>query len=206
MSIQPAFSDAQFPATLLPLSAGMLPVRRFTVDEYHRMIETGILGENDRVELVDGWIVHMSPIGPPHMTCVHLVMNALQDKLPDGWIVRSQGPITLATSEPEPDVTVVRGKVRDYRDRHPGGDVVALVVEVADTSLQFDRLQKGSQYAAAGIPEYWIVNLIDRAVEVYRGPAGGRYPAPKIVSADARLELILAGNHVGSLAVPDLLP
>jgi Uma2 family endonuclease len=96
--------------------------------------------------------------------------------------------------------------MRDYRDRHPGGADVALVVEVADSSLQFDRCQKGPQYAAASIPEYWIVNLIDRCVEVYRRPDHGKYPAPEVVKFDGAVELTLAGKHVGRFAVADLMP
>lgn len=206
MSVQHATSDAPFPATIVPPAVGVRPLRRFTVDEYHRMIETGILGENDRVELVDGWIIEMSPIGPPHMICVQLVASALDHHLPAGWTVRSQGPITLPTSEPEPDVTVVRGGIRDYSKRHPGGADIGLVVEVADTSLQFDRFQKGPQYAAAGISEYWIVNLAQRCVEVYRGPAAGKYPAPEVVRFDGTVEIVLAGEHVGKIAVADILP
>jgi Uma2 family endonuclease len=182
-------------------------VRRFTVDQYHRMIETGILTENDHVELLDGWILEMSPIGPPHATCVSLILDALQQKLPSGWLIRAQSPITLAAGEPEPDVTVVRGSIRDYRDRHPGGPDIGLVIEVADSSLQFDRLQKRPQYAAAAIPEYWIVNLIDRCLEVYADPVtDGDYQRRHVVDASGSVEVQLAGRSVGQIAVVDLLP
>jgi Uma2 family endonuclease len=170
------------------------------------MIETGILDENDRVELVNGWIVEMSPIGPPHATCVRLVRAALQEIMPTGWLVLVQDPITLHTGEPEPDLTVVRGGIRDYRDRHPGGSDIGLVIEVADATLQFDRVQKRAQYATAGISEYWIVNLIDRCLEVHRGPAGGDYPTPQIIHNDGLVELNLAGRQVAKLAVADFLP
>jgi Uma2 family endonuclease len=210
MSIQPATSDAPFPATTAPLAIGVPPVRRFSVDEYHRMIETGILGENDRVELVDGWIIEMSPIGPPHATCVGLIVAALLDRLPLGWIVRSQDPITLLTSELEPDVTVARGAIRDYRDRHPGAGDIGLLIEVADASLQFDRVQKRAQYAMAGVAEYWIVNLVDRCVELHRTPATGDrgidYRDRTIIRAEGEVELILDRQHVGSITVADILP
>jgi Uma2 family endonuclease len=170
------------------------------------MIEAGILGENDRVELVDGWIVEMSPIGPPHMTCVSLIVAALQQRLPPGWNVRIQGPVTLPNSEPEPDVTVVRGGIRDYRNRHPSINDIALVVEVADATLQFDRIQKRAQYALAEIPEYWIVNLIDRCLELHRNPARGDYRTRDVLNADASVNLFLAGQIVASIPIIDILP
>jgi Uma2 family endonuclease len=207
MTTQQGTTGAEFPATFVPLVDGSTPLRRFTVDEYHRMIETGILGTHDHVELIDGWIVEMSPIGPPHTTCVSLVHAALQECRLVGWTVRVQSPVTMITSEPEPDVAVVRGGIRDYGDHHPAGPEIALVIEVADTSLQFDRQQKRSQYAMAGIAEYWIVNLADRCLEVHRDPAGGgEYRAREVIGADGSVELTIDGKNVGRLAVADLLP
>lgn len=207
MSMQPATTDSSLSPSTVPLVVGTQPVHRFTVDKYHRMIETGILAENDRVELLDGWILEESPIGPPDATCVSLIIEALQHMLPAGCCIRAQVPITLATGEPEPDVTVVRGGIRDYRDHHPYGADVALVIEVADSPLQFDRLQKRPQYAAAGIPEYWIVNLIDRCLEVYADPiADGDYQRRHVVAASGSVELHIAGQSAGKISVADLLP
>jgi Uma2 family endonuclease len=207
MSTQPGTTDSSLLPPAVPLVVGTQPVRRFSVDEYHRMIETGILSENDHVELLDGWILEMSPIGPPHASCVRLLSTLLQEVLPTDWFVSIQSPITLENGEPEPDVTVVRGGIRDYRDHHPYGADVALVIEVADSSLQFDRLQKRTQYAAAGIPEYWIVNLIDRCLEVYRDPAtDSDYQGRHVVDASGSVELQIAGKSVGQIAVADLLP
>lgn len=191
-------------APVVPL--GPATLRRFTVDQYHRMIEANIIGENDRVELVDGWIVEMSPIGPPHMTCVSLLAAALQERLPRGWTVRVQGPVTLANSEPEPDIAIVRGSIRDYVRRHPSGDDIGLVIEVADTSLPFDRQEKLLQYAAASIREYWIVNLIDRCVETYWKPSGGAYGEHDVVSTDGRLKLNLPGSETVTFSVAEILP
>jgi Uma2 family endonuclease len=207
MSLQPGTTDSSLSPSTVPLFVGTPPVRRFTVDQYHRMIETGILAENDRVELLDGWILEKSPVGPPHATCVSLIVDALQQKLPSGWLIRAQSPITLAAGEPEPDVTVVQGSIRDYRDRHPSGPDIGLLVEVADSSLQFDRLQKRPQYAAAAIPEYWIINLIDRCLEVYADPApDGDYQRRQVVDASGSVEVQLAGRCVGQISVVDLLP
>ena len=206
MSTQQSTTDAQFPATAVPLVAAGPPVRRFTVDEYHRMIESGILLEDDRVELLDGWILEMSPIGPPHEVCVSLILAALQQILPRAWFVRVQAPITLATGEPQPDLAVVRGKARDYLSHHPGPPDIALLIEIADSSLQFDRLQKRRQYAIAGIPEYWIVNLVNRCLEVCRDPAGGDYGIREIIDAVGSIELAIDGTVVSRFEVADLLP
>ncbi len=141
--------------------------RRFTPEEYHRMAEIGLF-DGERVELIEGEIVRMSPIGPAHTVCTHNVFSCLQQLLGDVFFVRMQSPLSLGDSEPEPDVAVVPGKPGDYRDAHPSTAV--LVVEVAQSSLEYDRQVKGLLYARAGIPEYWLVNLEDRCVEVYRDP------------------------------------
>ncbi len=151
-------------------------LKKWTVEEYERLVALGALTENDRVQLVEGEIVEMSPQNAPHTTAVHLTYETLRALLPPGHTVRVQGPLTLTPdSEPEPDVAVVRGGPRDYRHRHPGPGDTLLVVEVADFTLSFDRERKARVYAGAGIPEYWILNLNDRALEVYREPHGGEY-------------------------------
>jgi len=150
----------------------MSPVllRRWARDEYERMVEAGVFPPGDRVELIDGEIVAMTPQGSGHATAVGLIEEALRAVFQVGYHVRGQRPLALdPTSEPEPDVAVVPGGLRDYRDAHP--TAAALVVEVADTTLAYDRDHKGSLYARAGIPEYWIVNLLDHTVEVSRDPA-----------------------------------
>jgi Uma2 family endonuclease len=192
---------------IVPLVPGARPPRRFTVDEYHRMIETGILTENDRVELLDGWILEMSPIGPPHASCVRLLAALLQEQLPAGWFVSIQSPITISNGEPEPDIAVVRGTLREFDTRHPSPADVGLIIEVADASLQYDRLQKRQQYAAAGIPEYWIVNLVDRQLETYRDlTVGGDYAKPVVVDASSSVALMIAGKPAGTIRVADFLP
>jgi hypothetical protein len=150
-------------------------VRRFTVDEYHRMIAAGILTEQDRVELLDGWITPKMPRNPPHDSFLAQAAEALRARLPQGWHLRNQSAVTLATSEPEPDLAVVLGPASRYRASHRVPADVALLVEVADSSLSHDRTEKGRLYAAAAIPAYWIVNLVDGRVEVYTDPTG---PAP----------------------------
>lgn len=171
-------------------------LKKWTVEEYERLVALGALTEHDRVQLVEGEIVEMIPQKAPHMTAVRLVEDALREAFGREGDVRVQGPLVLAPdSEPEPDVAVVRGTPRDYRDRHPGADDTLLVVEVADATLAFDRERKGRVYARAGIPEYWILNLHSRELEVYREPAGGAY----------RLQVVLReGETVAPLARPEV--
>ncbi len=143
---------------------------RLRVEQYHAMIQAGILAEDDPVELLEGWLVTKMPKNPRHRVVTQLTREALAQVLPPGWYVDAQEPITTADSEPEPDVVVVQGSRRAYLDRHPGPQDIALVIEVADSSLQHDRSSKKRLYAAAAITEYWIINLIANQVEVYTDP------------------------------------
>ena len=152
-----------------------VPVRRFSVDEYHRLIRDGYFDDRERIELLEGWIVPKMTKNPAHDVAIDLGQEVLRGVVPGGWRVRGQSAVTTKDSEPEPDLAVVRGQVRDYRDRHPGPGDMALVVEVADSSLSRDRGLKLRIYAKAGVPVYWIVNLVDGLVEVYTEPdEGGR--------------------------------
>ncbi len=151
-------------------------VRRFTVSEYHRMAEAGILGEDDPVELLDGHLYVMSPIGSQHADCVDRIARLFFTTVePEDARVRVQNPILLdPTSEPEPDVALVAPK-DTYAARHPRPDEVLLVVDVAASTLAFDRDVKLPLYARAGIPEAWIVALDEDQMHVYRRPEGDRY-------------------------------
>jgi Uma2 family endonuclease len=145
-----------------------LTVRRWTRFEYEKLVDSGFF-RGDPVELVGGQLIVAEPQGTYHATGVSMVDDALRAVLPPGWIVRSQLPIALDDdSAPEPDIAVVRGSRRDYLNAHP--TVPALVIEVADASLGFDRRIKGSVYARGGVQDYWIVNVTERTVEVYREP------------------------------------
>jgi Uma2 family endonuclease len=146
------------------------PVRKFSVDEYHRMIASGILAENNSVELLDGWIVSKSPHNPLHVSTVQRINNRLRAHLPAGWDLRIQSAITLDESEPEPDVAVVYGDHATFRHRHPTPADLGLVIEVAESSLAQDRTDKYAIYARAGIANYWIVNLVDSRIEAFAQP------------------------------------
>jgi len=167
------------------------------------MAESGILGPDDRVELIDGEILTMAPQKSPHATAVQLAQEALRAAFGDGFNVRPQLPLALAEmSEPEPDLAVVPGAPRDYRDSHP--TTALLVVEVAETSLAFDRGVKKALYARAGIPEYWVVDLAAGAVEVYRSPRGVDYRDHRTL--DERDSIAPLASAGAGVAVADLLP
>ena len=145
-------------------------LRRWTREEYDKMIDVGVLTANDRVELIEGEIVTVTPQNRPHATAVQLGAAALRRAFGEGVEVRQQLPLALGDdSEPEPDVAVVIGLTRDYRDAHP--TTALLILEVADSSLAFDRTNKARLYARAGIADYWLVNLVDNVLEVRRFPA-----------------------------------
>ncbi len=185
-------------------------VWRLTVEQYEEMVRTGILSEDDPVELLDGWLVPKMPKNPLHIMATELVRDALVKVIPDGWHVNSQQPLRLSTSEPEPDAMVVRGSRRDYLDRLPGPADVALVVEVADTSLEQDRVFKKAIYAGAAGAIYWIVNLIERQVEVFASPnavgAKPDYGQHHVFALHDEVPVVIADREIGRTAVRDLLP
>jgi Uma2 family endonuclease len=186
-----------------------LTARRWKRVEYDRLVDLGVF-EGEPLELIGGQLIVAEPKGVYHSSAVTAADYALRAALPPGWIVRNQQPVSLDDeSEPEPDLAVVPGRPGDYRYAHPQRPTLA--VEVADSSLQFDRQQKGSLYARAGIEDYWVVNLVDRVVEIYRDPGpdpaapyGWRYRSvvsvrpPEVVAP-----LSFASSHI---AVADLLP
>jgi Uma2 family endonuclease len=144
-------------------------VRRWTRQEYERMTDAGVLTENDRVELIGGEILTVPPQKSRHATAVSLANEALRGVLGPNMFVRVQLPLAMGDdSEPEPDIAVVRGSIRDYRDAHP--DSALMVIEVSAATLAFDRQVKGSLYARERVAEYWIINLVELVVEIYRDP------------------------------------
>jgi Uma2 family endonuclease len=151
------------------MATASVRTRRWSRTEYERLVELGIFKPGERLELLDGLLVVREPQRASHATGIRAAEDALRVAFGPGWDVRAQLPVALDDrSEPEPDVAVVPGSFRDYRREHPSRPV--LVVEVAETTVAFDR-QKGGLYARASVPEYWIVNLRDGVLEVYRAPA-----------------------------------
>ena len=172
------------------------PRHKLTVDDYHRMGEAGIFGEDDRVELLDGELYDMPPIGDGHMGTVNRLTNRLAWRLGERVVVSPQNPVRLSDfSEPEPDIALLRFRDDFYRAGKPRPEDILLVIEVAQSSLDYDRGTKLPRYAAAGIAEVWIVNLVEDHVEVYREPAGTEYALQTIHRR---------GGTIAPLAFPDL--
>lgn len=186
------------------------PIWRLSVDQYHQMIALGILTDDDPVELLEGWLVTKMPKNPPHRLTTQLTREALTALLPSGYYVDDQEPMTTDESEPEPDVMIVRGRRRDYHDRHPGPQDVAVVIEVSDTTLQRDRTLKKDIYARGGIPVYWIINLPERRIECYTHPSGPAehpdYQHRQDYQPTDQIPLHIGDQVVGALAVAELLP
>ena len=185
-------------------------LRRIKRVEYEHLAESGFFKPGERVELIDGLLVVREPQGTPHTTATRLAEDALRRAFGAGWDVRCQFPVALDDdSEPEPDIAVVPGGPRDYLDAHPSRPV--LVVEVAYASVAFDRRHKSSLYARAGVDDYWIVNLVDRVLEVRRrplvsatAPFGWTYETLEIFGPDGAVAPLAA--PASPVAVTDLLP
>jgi Uma2 family endonuclease len=186
------------------------PVLPLSVEQYHEMIQAGILENGAPFELLEGWLVKKTTKDPPHTLSLGCTFDALSDLVGPGWHVRKEDPITTDDSEPEPDVSVVRGRRRDYADRHPAPSDTGLLVEVADASLDRDRGWKKRLYASAGIPVFWIVNLAERQVEVFTHPSGRcqrpDYAVQEVYQAGQAVPVVLDGQRQGQIAVDDLLP
>ena len=186
------------------------PVCRLGVDMYEEMIRSGIITKDARIELLDGWLVPKMTKNPPHILSAELVRDALHESVPAGWCVFSEQPIRVGTSMPEPDATVVRGQRRQYADRRIQAEDVGLVVEVADASLSRDQVFKKAIYAQAGIPVYWLVNLLEQRVEEYTNPTGSAenadYGQRRDYALADEIPLVLDGRRLASIPVRDLLP
>lgn len=177
----------------------------YTVDAYFKLVDAGVLQADDRVELLDGVIVAEPPMDPPHATGIAMVAEALRNAIGARALIRIQSPfIADLRSAPEPDVAVVSGRVMDYLDHHPSSAL--LVVEVSASSLPQDRLSKSRIYAGARVTEYWILNLRDDCIEVFRAPDAERrvYGERAIAQRGDRLQLVELPEV--SVAVSDLLP
>ncbi len=185
-------------------------LHRWTRRQYARLIDHGLLDEDDPIELLDGLLLVKEPQSSPHRTAVGLVAKALERAFGDGWFVQTQSPIGLDDrSEPEPDVCVVRGSLRDYVDAHPTHP--ALIVEVALSGLRVARGRKATAYARGGIADYWILNLIDRVLEVHReparpGPARRRWGYASIETLGAEAMVVPLAAPSSTIRIADLLP
>jgi len=166
-------------------------VRLWTVQEYHQMIAAGVFNPEERTELLEGQILQMAAKNPPHAATNLCAANVLNLALAGKALIRIQDPITLSViSEPEPDIAVVQLDQQFYRDRHPVPEDVFLLVEIADTTLSYDRLQKAPAYAQAGILEFWILDVNSYQLYRFRQPQGGKYQEEQILNEDAVVSLV----------------
>lgn len=178
----------------------------WTVDEYYKMYDEGLF-RSRRVQLIRGEIIEMSPMNSPHATAVKLTQEALMKLFQDGFVVQTQLPLHFGKiDEPEPDVAVIQGSIRDFTESHP--TTALLLVEIADSSLRFDRRIKSKLYAENGVQEYWIVNLRDRCIEIYRnpsaGPGGAEYGESTI--ATETMSVSPLAKPKAKIKVADILP
>ncbi len=203
---------------LFPLPIPLFPRReneqaavyRFSLAQYHQMAALGILKDNNQVEFLEGILVTKMTKNRAHSVATHRLRALLESLAPIGYYVDSQEPTTMTDSEPEPDAMVVRGRLEDYQDEQPAASQVPLIAEVADSSIYHDRGWKKRVYARAGIPVYWIVNLVDRQLEVFTQPSGESetpdYAQCQVFAVTQDLPVVLDGQEVGRIAVKDVLP
>jgi Uma2 family endonuclease len=187
----------------LPADPVAVSRHRLTVADFRRMGEVGILGPDDRVELIAGEIIDMSPIGSLHAALVRAIATALTHHVREQALLAIQDPLALTdTSQPQPDLAVLRPRADFYAAAHPGPADVLLVIEVADTTLAFDLDVKVPLYAAAGIPEAWVIEAASRRTHVFRRPVNGRYTERHVVEPDS--EVTCGGDLTGREAVADV--
>lgn len=191
-------------------SAPPIPVSelyRFTVNQYERMGEVGILTEDDRVELIDGYLVIKMGKNPPHVWSVDSIEQLFRVLLGTAWCVRRESPVRIPDlNEPEPDLVVARGTRQTYRTRHPEPRDIGLIAEVSDSTYDRDRGKKWDANAKGGIPVYWIVNLTKRRVEVYTDPGPAGYALRQDYHAGDVVPVVIDGRQLGQVAVDDILP
>jgi len=183
------------------------PIWRLSVSQYHSMIENGILTKDSKLELLEGLLVAKMSKSPIHSLSTGLLQDALSSILPSNYHLRLQEPITLADSEPEPDLAIVRGQRSDCRDRHPSPNDLELVIEVSGTSLNRDRYLKQRIYARAGICIYWILNLEERQLEVYTNPVESEYQKCLVLNETESVDITLKGKEeaIGTICIGSLL-
>ena len=186
------------------------PIYQISVQKYHEMIQKGVLTEDDPVEMLEGWIVPKMPRNPEHDAAIGLAEFAIRSHLPPGWHIRVQCAITTGDSEPEPDLAVVAGDLRAFLNRHPGPSDIGLLIESAESSLDTDRVDKGRIYARANIPQYWVINLVDRQVEAYSDPdpqgTPPSYRRHQTYGRGQTVPLVLMAQAIAQVRVDDLLP
>ena len=180
---------------------------RFTVAQYDRMVQDGTIGKNERVELIEGLLVTKMGKNPPHVFAGKLGFKRLEQLVSPGWHVGKEDPVVVSDwGKPEPDLSVIRGKENDYLDRAVTAADVGLVVEIAESSLATDRFDMAKIYASARIPVYWIVNLLNRQIEVYTQPGNDGYECREDFGWEQDVPVVVEGREVGRIPVSDIVP
>ena len=198
-------STATFANPLERIANDPLWVRRWSVAEYHRMFEIGVLDPSERVELLEGWIVNKMPQNPPHSASVGRINQFLGPLRPKNWTIRVQSPITLSDSEPEPDIVFARGEIGIYDYRHPTPNDIGVLMEVGDSTVLDDRRYKGELYAKEKIPEFWLIDLVNRKLEVRTKPRGGKYQKKVEYTERQTVPFILDGKKIADIPVHELM-
>ena len=211
LTVPPASSATLPPtsnaSTILPGPDLVSRLYRLTVVQFDQMVDGGVIEEDDRVELIEGLLVTKMGKKRPHIQSGVRGLRLLSRVVPTTWHVRKEDPIvTSAWGKPEPDLAVVRGRVEDYDDRDVTAADVALVVEIAESSLPVDRSHMAMVYSSSGIPVYWIVNLVDGQVEVYSDPGPAGYQSSQVMKPGQDIPVVVDGIEVGRIAATDLLP
>jgi len=180
-------------------------LRRWSIDEFDTLFEMGFLSPTPKVELIDGFLIEKDPMNIPHRSSVVRITNRLPKFLPAGWWVMAQCPVVVDENKPLPDGAIVRGELNDFDHRDVAAADCGLIIEVADTSLRDDRRVKGTVYAKAGIPHYWIVNVAERRIETYSDPAESTYRSRVDFIPGQLVPLVLDGVVVATVPVDELM-
>jgi Uma2 family endonuclease len=208
MPVTPAVpSTTSPPPTSVPSALLASGLYRLSVRQYDRMVQDGTIHEDARVELIEGLLVTKMGKKRPHVQAGKKGLKAFEQIIPRGWHVAKEDPIVASDwSKPEPDLAIVRGEVEEFDERDVVAADVALVVEIAESSLSVDRVDMARVYAAGGIPVYWIVNLVDRQVEVYTSPGAEGCQSRQDFLAGQEVPVVIDGVERGRIAVSELLP
>ncbi len=191
--------------TTVPVSY-LSSLHKLSLKQYSQMIEHDILNEDSKIELLEGYLVERIQRSPLHDCKVNIVSSRLHLVMPPAWNYRILCSLEFDQSQPEPDFAIVRGNSRSYVARHPRGEDVGLIIEVSEKSLERDRIDKARIYARAGIVEYWIVNLVDRKIEVHTLPVGESYTNVQNYTAGQSLPLTLEGVVAATIPFEELMP
>jgi Uma2 family endonuclease len=200
-------SSSVSPARTSIPSVGILgSLYRITVDQYDCLVASGVL-DGQPIELIDGFLVQKMTKKPPHVISSEATRDVLLPLIPPGWRLAIEAPIRIPDyDEPEPDLAIVRGTRKDYTTRHPGPADIGLLIEVSDTTLDRDRGEKQLAYARGGVPTYWIVNLVDRQLEIYTDPTEAGYRERRVLTAAEEVTVAVDGHELGRFFISDVLP